>query len=102
VPEVFSSSFPALSVTRSFSHFEHGAGIRRFRGSTAALVTLSISLAILNHVSIFTLCNFIFCSLVVRHRFDAVPDPTPKLGAVHNIHCQILAYRKTCQAFLFF
>jgi hypothetical protein len=50
VPVEFYSSFPALLFTS-----RRGAGIRRFIGSAAALVTLSISLAILNHVSLFTL-----------------------------------------------
>jgi hypothetical protein len=56
VPVEFYSSFQALFVRRSLFHFSRRvAGIRRFSGSAAALVTLSISRAILNHVSIFTL-----------------------------------------------
>jgi hypothetical protein len=38
-----------------FLTYRRGAGICRFSGSAAALVTLSISFAILNHVSLFTL-----------------------------------------------
>jgi hypothetical protein len=48
-----------LSVTlcekKFFLASRRGAGIRKFSRSTAALVTISISLAVLNHVSLFTL-----------------------------------------------
>ncbi len=44
-----------LCEKKFFLTSRRGAGIRRFSGSAAALVTLSISLAILNHVSVFTL-----------------------------------------------
>ncbi len=44
-----------LCEKKFFLTSRRGAGIRRFSGSAVALVTLSISLAILNHVSLFTL-----------------------------------------------
>ncbi len=44
-----------LCEKKFFLTSRRGAGILRFSGSAAALVILSISLAILNHVSLFTL-----------------------------------------------
>jgi hypothetical protein len=44
-----------LCEKRFFLTSRRGAGIPKFSGSAAALVTLSISLSILNYVSIFTL-----------------------------------------------
>jgi hypothetical protein len=61
------------------------SGILRFSGSAAALVTLSISLAILNHVSLFTLsfkkssCIIFLLWIPVRvdPQYSSKPDPHP-------------------------